>query len=197
MNLDLVIFGVSALVAIFGAVMMIIQRNPVASVLFLIVSLVAQAVLYIQLSALFVAAVLIIVYSGAILVLFLFVIMLLNLRGNEDLGQPLHPVGQFTKFTVAILLAVEIVFAIQGAVFLESPPTGIMNQTLDVFGSVEEVAILLFTRYLYPFELTSILLLVAIVGAVVMAGQEDSDAPVPERDKTEQEKAFLRGKAKP
>ena len=91
MSLDLAIFVVSALVAVFGATMMIFQRNPVASVLYLILSLVAQAVLYVQLGAAFVGAVLIIVYSGAILVLFLFVIMMLNLRGSEDLGEPSPP----------------------------------------------------------------------------------------------------------
>ncbi len=98
MTLDTVIFFISAVVAVFGATMMIAQRNPVASVLYMILSLVAQAVIYVQLGALFVGAMLVIVYAGAIMVLFLFVIMLLNLRGSEDLGHTRRRSAQFTKY---------------------------------------------------------------------------------------------------
>ena len=167
MSFDTIIFGISAVVAIFGAVMMIGQRNPVASVLYFIVSLVAQAVLYVQLGAMFLGAVLIIVYSGAIMVLFLFVIMLLNLRGAEDLGKNSSRVSRFTKFLIAGLLAVELGFIVRNGVF----PDISTGTQLETFGSVKAVAELLFRKYLYPFELTSILLLVAIVGAVMLAGK--------------------------
>ena len=177
MNLDLVIFFISAAVAVFGATMMITQRNPVAAVLYMILSLVAQAVLYIQLGALFVAALLIIVYAGAILVLFLFVIMLLNLRGNEDLGESSPAVSKLSIYTISILMVAELVFIIKSAAFPSSGQTGMMNISADAaFGSVEEVATLLFTKYLYPFELTSILLLAAIVGSVVMARGRKQDS---------------------
>jgi NADH-quinone oxidoreductase subunit J len=83
MLLETIIFYIAAGFALGGAAMMVSQRNPIASVLYLVVSLVAQAILYVQLSALFVGALLIIIYTGAILVLFLFVIMLLNLRGEQ------------------------------------------------------------------------------------------------------------------
>lgn len=170
MSLDTIIFGISAVIAIFGAVMMIGQRNAVASVLYFIVSLVAQAVLYVQLGALFLGAVLIIVYAGAILVLFLFVIMLLNLRGTEDLGAGSSPVSKFTKFLIAGLLAVELGFVVRNGVF---PDAGVGTQAMqpDTFGSVKAVAELIFMKYLYPFELTSVLILVAIVGAVMLAGR--------------------------
>ncbi|MEA2031251.1 MAG: NADH-quinone oxidoreductase subunit J [candidate division Zixibacteria bacterium] len=173
MSLDALIFVISAVVAVFSATMMIAQRNPVASVLYLIVSLIAQAVLYVQLGALFLGSILIIVYAGAILVLFLFVIMLLNLRGKEDLGEKSPLVNQATKFIVSILFVVELVFAVRSGFVAE----GIAADAADFagFGSVENVATLLFTRYLYPFELTSILLLAAIVGAVVMARRENRD----------------------
>ena len=177
MNIDTVIFGISALVAVFGAVMMISQRNPVASVLYFIVSLVAQAVLYVQLGALFLGAVLIIVYAGAILVLFLFVIMLLNLRGSEDLGSGSPQVSRFTKFFVAGLFVVELGFIVRSSVFSKIG-TGVTTLP-ESFGSVKAVATLIFMKYLYPFELTSILLLAAIVGAVVLAGKsvlQDSDS---------------------
>jgi len=174
MTIDGVIFLVSTAVAVFGAVMMIAQKNAVASVLYFIMSLVAQAVLYVQLGALFISAILIIVYSGAILVLFLFVIMLLNLRGDEDLGKPSPPVSNLTKAFVAAGLIMEMGFIIKSSVFARPVPTGVMGSVATEFGSAEQVATLLFTRYLYPFELTSILLLAAIVGAVVIARKENA-----------------------
>lgn len=169
MTIDTIIFAVSAIVAIFGAVMMIAQRNPVASVLYLILSMVAQAVLYIQLSAVFMAVILLIVYAGAILVLFLFVIMLLNLRGNEDLGRHSHPIALSAKAILAALFFVEGAFVVKSGFFPEAGATGMLQPKPETFGSVETVAELLFTKYLYPFELTSILLISAIVGAVVLA----------------------------
>ena len=172
MNLDTIVFFVSAIVAVFGATMMIAQRNPVASVLYFIVSLLAQAVLYIQLGSVFMAAVLIIVYAGAIMVLFLFVIMLLNLRGQEDLSDNSPPVSRFTKYFVSALLFVEMWFVVKSGFFPDAGQVGVMAELPGTFGSVEEIAMVLFTRYLYPFELTSILILAAIVGAVVMAKRE-------------------------
>ena len=175
MTVDSVIFIVSAIVAVGGATMMISLRNPVLSVMSLIVSLVAQAVLYVQLGALFVGAVLIIVYSGAILVLFLFVIMLLNLRGGEDLGKSSPLTHQIVKYGLSFLLFVELVFVIKAGFFRGDSPVGLLADKPEGFGSVEQVATSLFTKYLYPFELTSILLLAAIVGAVVMSRKTNED----------------------
>ena len=177
-DLDTIIFAVSALVAVFAAVMMIGQRNPVASVLYFIVSLVAQAVLYVQLGALFLGAILIIVYAGAIMVLFLFVIMLLNLRGGEDLGGTGPSIGRFTKYLLVTLLVVELAMVVKSSVLPNVDVKGIGSMVSTDFGSVAGVAQLLYGKYLYPFELTSILLLAAIVGAVVMAGREKiGDSP--------------------
>lgn len=175
MMLDTVIFVFSAVVAVFGAVMMIGQRNPVASVLYLIVSIVAQAALYVQLGALFLGAVLIIVYAGAILVLFLFVIMLLNLRGGEDLGEGSNAVSKTTKYLVSLLFVVEMAMVVRSAMFTKAGPVGIMAEPSGNFGTVETVAELLYSKYLFPFELASILLLVAIVGAVVIARRRHHD----------------------
>ncbi len=173
MALDIVIFYICAIFAVGGAVMMILQRNPVASVMFMIVSLIAQAVLYVQLSALFVGALLIIVYAGAILVLFLFVIMLLNLRG-ERFEEERPKLGLTTKYTLAIIFFFEIVIIIKQTVFTGSISQSPVTVASD-FGNVKPVAELLFTKYLFPFELTSILLLIAIVGAVLMAKKETND----------------------
>jgi NADH-quinone oxidoreductase subunit J len=118
---------------------------------------------------------LIIVYSGAILVLFLFVIMLLNLRGDEDLGKPSPPLKSLTKYILAMGLTLELGFIIKSTIFARPVATGVMSGAFEEFGSAEKVATLLFTRYLYPFELTSILLLAAIVGAVIIAKKEHAD----------------------
>ena len=175
MTLDFGIFLASAMVALFGATMMISQRNPVASVLYLIVSLVAQAVVYVQLGAMFLGAILIVVYAGAILVLFLFVIMLLNLRSTADLGATTPPLSLFTKITVPLLLVLELYFVVK-EIMWPGVPTGLMGSPPpEAFGSVREVATLMFTDYLYPFQLTGVLLLIALVGAVVVARKERGD----------------------
>lgn len=176
MSLDAIIFVLSAVVAVFGATMMIVQRNPVASVLYFILSLVAQAVLYVQLGSVFMGAILVVVYAGAILVLFLFVIMLLNLRGTEDLGEGSAPLSRLTKYIVSILFVVEMVFVIRAGFFAETSVISVFGGTAapSDFGSVEGTAELLFTRYLYPFELTAVLLLAAVVGAVAIAKREQS-----------------------
>lgn len=178
MSLDAVIFFVSALVAVFGATMMIAQRNPVASVLYLILSLAAQSVLYIQLAALFMGIVLIVVYAGAIMVLFLFVIMLLNLRGTEDLGEKPPPVSLATKYIVGILILVELLFVIQSLQLpLEKAATGVMSLEPGSFGAVADVARTMFTKYLYPIELTGVLLTVAVIGAVALAKRDRDEKP--------------------
>ncbi len=174
MTLDYAIFLISAAVAVFGATMMIMQRNPVASVLYLIVSLVAQAVVYVQLGAIFMGAILIIVYAGAILVLFLFVIMLLNLRANPELSAGMPPLSWFTKTAVPVLLIVELYFVID-RVLLPDAPTGIVGEVAGDFGSVQSIATKMFTDYLYPVQLTGVLLLVAVVGAVVIARRESAE----------------------
>jgi NADH-quinone oxidoreductase subunit J len=176
MTVDAVIFVISAIVAVFGATMMVSVRNPVAAVLYLIISLVAQAVLYIQLSALFVAAVLIIVYAGAILVLFLFVIMLLNLRGTEALGEHSKPISRFVKYLAATLITVELIFAFKSGLYPESAGA-VMNPNTSAFGSAVEVGRLMFTKYVYAFELTGVLLLAAVVGAVVIAKRDHDETP--------------------
>jgi len=173
MVLETIIFYFSAILAIGGAVMMILQRNPVASVLYLVLSMVAQAILYVQLHALFLGALLIIVYTGAILVLFLFVIMLLNLRG-EHFDQKRSKLGLATKLGLSFLFFAEVLVLIRQK-FLTDDTAASIKTLSDNFGSVDMVATRLFREYLFPFELTSILLLVAIVGAVVIAKKTDSD----------------------
>lgn len=144
--------------------MVIRVKSPVGSVLYFLLSVAAQSVLFIQLSGLFVAAFLILVYAGAILVLFLFVIMMLNIRYAE-LGPDAHPVLKPMGWIFGLVLLAEFIWVLTG--------TAHVAETIpESFGSVPEVARLLYGPYVYPFELTSILLLAAIVGAVVMAKKE-------------------------
>lgn len=163
--MELVIFLITAIILVVTAILVVVQRNPVASALFLIAALCAQAVLYLLLKAPFLAVVQIIVYAGAIMVLFLFVIMLLNLR-KDEFGPERRKAQRFFGVLFAIILLIEI-----GAV-VKLSLRGLSTVSRGVepeFGSAHAVGKLLFTDFLFPFEVTSVLLLVAIVGAIVMA----------------------------
>lgn len=162
--MEMVLFAVAAIIALASAVMVITVKSPVGSVLYLIISILAQSVLYVQLSGLFIAAFLVLVYGGAILVLFLFVIMMLNIR-RADLGPDTLPRVKPMAWIFGIVLLAEMVWVSMGI-------SSRMSQVGEDFGSVPEVATLLYTKFVYGFELTSILLLAAIVGAVVMAKRE-------------------------
>lgn len=162
--MELVIFIVASAVAIAASVLVVTQRNPIASAMYLLVSFVSQVILFIMLNAAFLAMLQIIVYAGAILVLFLFVIMLLNLR-REDFGKEIKLRLRPLAVAFAIVLLFETTVAVMTSGMLNRP-TALLTPG---FGSVNTVGMELFTKYLYPFELTSILLIVAILGAVVMA----------------------------
>jgi NADH-quinone oxidoreductase subunit J len=161
------IFFVLAAIALLGAVSLIFQRHPIHSALSLIVVMVALAGLYLSMGAEFVAAVQIIVYGGAIMVLFVFVIMLLN-AGVEERTNVSKLAGLAgIPLAVALLgfLAVVIERSSGGA------EAGLQSGTL---ASTKEISMMLFREFVYPFELTSFLILVAILGAIVLAQREKS-----------------------
>ncbi len=163
------VFWVFAALAIAGAVMCITRRSPVASALWLVQTLFSLAAIFVLLDAQFIAALQVMVYAGAIMVLFLFVIMLLNLgRGNptDMRGWP----GRLVAAALGSLLVVEL------WVLVRSPlagqlrlPAGSLNRVAQERGVVGIISDSLFRTYLVPFEVTSLLLLAAIVGAVVLA----------------------------
>lgn len=159
--MEMMIFAVAAIIALASAVMVITVKNPIGSVVYLILSILAQSVLYVMLSGLFVAAFLVLVYGGAILVLFLFVIMLLNIRYSDFGRDTLKRIKPMAWLFGVILLAEMVWVAMANTTRIAGVD--------ESFGSVPEVARLLYGKFVYPFELTSILLLAAIVGAVVMA----------------------------
>lgn len=163
MSTELILFLILAAVAVATALGMLLSRNAVYSALFLVLNFATVAVFYILLSAPFIAFTQVTVYAGAIMVLFLFVIMLL---GAERL-----PASRALPWQrpLAIFLALVLIVETGYLLFFRNTATGLVHlpQT-DAFGSPWEVGKMLFLQYLLPFEVTSILLLAAMVGAVVL-----------------------------
>jgi NADH-quinone oxidoreductase subunit J len=156
------IFFVAALVALAGAAGIVLFRNPIASVLSLVLVMFALSVIFLLLSAQFLFAVQLIVYAGAVMVLFLFVIALLG--PVRELATARLP----RQGVLAVVLAAgfaTLLVSLLGNLRFHSPAA----TNLDAFGTVEQVAFQLFTTYLYPFELTSLILLVAAVGAIYLS----------------------------
>jgi NADH-quinone oxidoreductase subunit J len=173
---DAILFYLFAGVAIVASTLVIGQRNPMYSIMLLIVSFGALSALYIQLDAPFVAMAQIIVYAGAIMVLFLFVVMLLN-APQEDHAEwdRTHPLGRGGFARVGALLAglliAELGWALMRVTSLVDAPVGARGDGAAL-SSVRALGKVLFTDYMFAFEATSILILVAMVGAVVLARRE-------------------------
>ena len=171
--LVVLLFALTFVVALGSSLAMLFARNAVHIALFLVAAQVALAVAFLLQGAYFVAAVQIIVYAGAIMVLFLFVIMLLGVDRREALIEPLR--GQrFVAIGLGALLAAEIVFGVvKGSSLISGTRSGdAALQTLNQNpGNVEAIANSLFSSYVLPFEVTSILLVVAIVGVMVLASR--------------------------
>lgn len=157
--------------AVIASLLVIAQRNPVYSVLLLIASFGALSGLYILLDAPFAAAIQIIVYAGAIMVLFLFVVMLLN-APHEDtqFDERTHPMLQPGPMRLGALLAVALVAELAWALARSGPPSRFATTAVT---SVQAIGRMLFTEYAFQFEVTSVLILVAMVGAVLMARREE------------------------
>lgn len=166
MTLNLILFFALAIVAVASALGMLLSKNAVYSALFLILNFATVAVFYLLLDAPFIAMSQVTVYAGAIMVLFLFVIMLL---GAEQLGG--KPAFQWQR-PIAILLAVVLLVEAAYLVLFRTGGFQAVTQVEAAFGSPPQVGRVLFNQYLLPFEVTSILLLVAIVGAVVLSKRD-------------------------
>jgi NADH-quinone oxidoreductase subunit J len=160
------IFIIFAGIAVFCGINLVVQTHPIASALSLIGVMGSLAVLYLQLGGEFIAAAQVIVYAGAIMVLFVFVIMLLNAGAEATTFQ----VSRFVKYLGAVLLA-----AFLGLISLIIQATLPRTEgvTFGAFqGTTVDVGRKIFTAYLLPFEVTSVLILIAIVGAIVLARKE-------------------------
>jgi NADH-quinone oxidoreductase subunit J len=164
MTAQLAIFLVLSAFAVAGAINLIVQRHPIHSALSLIVVMAALAGLYLLLEAEFVAAVQIIVYAGAIMVLFVFVIMLLNAGAEERTN--LSQVAHYAGVPLAAILLVGLTYrVVRAATPLVAQPTP--------EGATRQLSLLLFRDFAFPFELTSILILIAMVGALVLAKRDE------------------------
>lgn len=166
MSPTLILFIILALVAIFSAVGMMFSRNAVIAAMFLILNFLTVAILYLILEAPFIAIAQVTVYAGAIMVLFLFVIMLL---GAEQTGRTperwwIQPVSLLLGGAFLVELVVVMTGLFRTSSTVSDLPAG--------FGSPVAVGEILFTRYVLPFEATAILLLIAMIGAIVLTRPE-------------------------
>jgi NADH-quinone oxidoreductase subunit J len=165
---DWVVFVVAAVAILVGAVGVVMSRNPIHSALSLVLTLFGVAVEFVNQAADFLAAVQVIVYAGAIVILFLFVIMLLGIDRHESLrADPLR--GQRPA---AIILGVVVLVELAVIARLNNWATGAHSTAGPLSAAGDNVTKLgqsVFTRYLFPFEITSVLLVIAVVGAVVLA----------------------------
>ena len=160
--MSLVVFAIVALVAVGSALGLVLRRNPIHGALFLVVNLGSIAVFYLMLGAEFLAAAQVIVYAGAIMVLFVFAIMVL-IPGKEETGPDPRRRLRLWALPAGGLLFLQVlawVLRSRGATPAAGPPAP---------GGVEAIGRLLFTDYLFPFELTSVLLLAAMVGVLLLA----------------------------
>jgi NADH-quinone oxidoreductase subunit J len=165
------LFYFFAALAIIASLLVIAQRNPVYSVLLLITSFGALSGLYILLDAPFAATIQIIVYAGAIMVLFLFVVMLLNApREDTDYDERTHPMLRPGPMRFGAVLAVALIAELAWALARSRPPSTFSTSPVT---SVTAIGRSLFTDYAFQFEVTSVLIIVAMVGAVLMARREE------------------------
>ena len=167
--MQLIWFWLFAGVAILSALLCITRKSPVASALWLVNTLFNVAALFVLLDAHFLAAVQVLVYAGAIMVLFLFVIMLLNL-GRPGPGDMKGPWGKAVAGIAGLVLIGELIVLRVAVPPVELQlPAGVAGAQVAEQGAVQAVAMPLFQAYLVPFEIASLMLLAAIVGAVVLA----------------------------
>lgn len=166
---ETILFIIFGLAAIFGAVTMVWARNPVYSAMGLMLTMFSIAVFYVSNSAHFVAAVQVIIYAGAVMTLFLFVIMLIGVDKAEDRSENL-PVQRPLALALVALFGAGVVTAGRAAW-----TTGVRNPLDPVNGTVEAVGNEIFRRWVLPFEITALLLIVAAAGAIALAFFKDDD----------------------
>jgi len=169
-SFEMLVINLIAFVAIFSALMVVFHRSPMVSVVFLIVNLVCIALFFLFLHAQFLFAIQLIVYAGAIMVLFVFVVMLLNLRKEEELLP-----GWKVQRVLAYLGGPLLVGALWTALWRRGRSSEAFPGSFSSgFGSAEDIGRLLFNDYLFQFEAASVLLVVAMIGAVVLARRRES-----------------------
>jgi NADH-quinone oxidoreductase subunit J len=182
MSVEGVVFAVCAVVVIIGGLGVVLSRNPVHSALSLVATLFAIAVLFLNLNAQLLAAVQVIVYTGAIVVLILFVMMLLGVDKDDDLEtEPLVSQRLFAViFGVAMVGAVLAVIIIGGRDAVTGATSVTQELATDGYENINQLGRLLFTTYVFPLEVTAGLLTIAVIGAVVLSRRPKDVQPIPE-----------------
>jgi NADH-quinone oxidoreductase subunit J len=163
-NFQFVIFFFFAAVAVGFALMVVLHKHPVVNAISLVVSFFALAVMYVLLDAPFMAALQVIIYAGAIMVLFLFVIMLLNLQHEEERGS--RPIQRFLGYFGGAAFGLTLAYFVAKAAIVGTGPGGPFPS------DVHSIGVRMFEAYIFPFEMVSILLLAAIVGSLLMTQRE-------------------------
>ncbi|MDQ1374597.1 MAG: NADH-quinone oxidoreductase subunit, partial [Actinomycetota bacterium] len=178
-KVDSAVFVLASVIVLSGAIGVVLARNPVHSALMLVMTLFGVAVLFVAQDAQFLAAVQVIVYAGAIVVLFLFVIMLLGVDREENVALEELRGQRPMAFLLGIIALAEILLLTRGADWVSGAASA-SGKARGQGSNVETLARSIFTRYLLAFEATSVLLVIAVVGAVVMARRlslhSDADA---------------------
>src|SRR5579864_3001729 len=169
MSIPMALFIVCGVLSILGAIGLIVAKEPVHSALSLILVMVALAVLYLLLGAAFIAAIQILVYAGAIMVLFVFVIMLLN--AGEEVRTNLSRLAKWVGLPFGIFFLAEMGYLLFHE-YAGRTASGGGTAAAPVVASTTDLSLKLFTEFVLPFELTSILILIAVLGAMVLARKE-------------------------
>jgi NADH-quinone oxidoreductase subunit J len=163
MNLEFILFIIFALICVVTSVLMITRSNPIISALFLILNFAALAGIYLLLHAQFIAVAQVIIYAGAIMVLFLFVIMLLKPGKEKLLG--VNPKLKIFAFVIAFFVFLQLIYII---FFSSISEPGTVESSIKA-GTIETIGMELFSKYILPVEAAGFLLLAATIGALVLA----------------------------
>jgi NADH-quinone oxidoreductase subunit J len=168
---ELALFIIFAIAAIFGAISMVWARNPVYSAMGLMLTMFSIAIFYVSNGAHFIAAVQVIIYAGAVMTLFLFVIMLIGVDKAETRTENL-PLQRPAALALMVLFGSGVVIAGRSAWVTGITPAG----SVPVDGSIEQIGTKLFNEWLLPFEVTALLLIIAAAGAIALAFFRDEEA---------------------
>ena len=169
MSSVLLIFIILSAVTLSSAFMTVFSRNPIHSAIYLVICFITIAVHYLLMNAQFLALVHVIVYSGAIMILFLFTVMLMNLNKEDEVHKP-----RITRWAAVIFFI--LIAAVLIAVFIQSKPiVGPYDTTGQDYQSIKVLGKVLLNEYMVPFEFASVLLLVAMIGAVLLSKKEEKE----------------------
>ena len=180
----LITFYILAALAVGGALSVVLFRSPVYCAMALVATFLCIAAIFILLNQEFVAAIQVLIYAGAIMVLFLFVIMLLNLRSDKPFKH-IWTVPKLVGMALAAGITVQLVSVFQSPAAKMGPSAGFTAEKIAGEGAIELIGGMLFTEYVLPFEIISILLMVAVIGAVIVAKRHDPPAGDPAQSKEE------------